>query len=57
MARPRILLSLLISVPIVVGVSRLYRPHLDVRLGAAVDLLLVAVLFYVILKLFQRFEE
>lgn len=49
MARPRILLSLLISVRIVVGVSRLYRPHLDVRLGAALDLQ--------ILKLFQRFEE
>ena len=57
MARPRIILSLLIAVPLVVGVSRLYRPHMGVRLGATLDLLLVAVLFFVILKIFQRFEE
>jgi len=57
MARPRILISLIIAVPLVAGIGRLYRPHLDTRLGAAIDLLLVAVLCVAIVKLFQKFEE
>lgn len=57
MARPRVVISLLIAVPIVVAASRLYKPHLGVRLGAFVDLLLVAVLAFVIVRTIQRFEE
>lgn len=54
--KPRNLLSLLIAVPIVVGVSRLYRPQLDVRLGAAIDLVLFIVLFLAIRAVFNKFE-
>lgn len=57
MARPRILLSLVIAVPIVYAVGRLYRPHLGAGLGAALDLLLAIVVFYAIFKVFQKFEE
>lgn len=57
MARPRILISLVIAVPLVAGVGRIYRPHLDTRLGAAIDVALVIVLCFGIVKLFQRFEE
>jgi hypothetical protein len=56
-ARPRVFVSLLISVPVVAGLGRLYRPHMDTRLGAALDLALVAILCFTIVKLFQRFEE
>jgi hypothetical protein len=57
MARPRILISLVISVPIVVAASRLYRPHLGMSLGAFVDLLLVAILCFVIVRVIQHFED
>jgi hypothetical protein len=57
MAKPRVFLSLLIAVPIVVGVGRAYRPILGTSLGALLDLVLVAGLAFAILKLFQRFEE
>jgi hypothetical protein len=57
MARPRVLLSVIIAVPVVYGVGRLYRPHLDTRLGAALDLVLTAALCYAIVKIFRRFEE
>jgi hypothetical protein len=57
MARRRNLLSLIIAIPIIVGLSRLYRPHLDFRVGAALDLLLVAALFFAIRTIFARFEE
>jgi hypothetical protein len=57
MARPRILISLVVAVPVVVALSRLYKPYLGVRLGAFVDLLLVAALAFVIARAIQRFEE
>jgi len=46
-----------ISLIIVLPVSRLYQPHLGIRWSAGLDLLLVVVLSYAIVKLFQRFEE
>jgi hypothetical protein len=57
MAKPRVFLSLLIAVPIVVGIGRVYRPYLGTSLGAALDLLLVAGLAFVIVRTFQRFED
>ena len=57
MAKPRILISTLISAPIVFGLSRLYRPHVGVRTGALLDLLLFALTAFGCVKLFQRFED
>ncbi len=57
MARPRIFISLVIALPIVLGLSRVYKPHLGVRLGAFVDVALVLVLAFVITRIIQRFEE
>ena len=57
MAKPRMLISMLIAAPVVYGLSRLYRPLVDVRLGAVIDLLLFAAIAFACVKVFQRFEE
>jgi hypothetical protein len=57
MAKPRILISLFIAAPVVYGLSRLYRSLVDVRVGAALDLLLFAAVAFACVKVFQRFEE
>ena len=49
-------LSVVLAVLIVVGLSQMYRPHLDTRLGAAIDLALVIILFFVIRAVFAKFE-
>jgi hypothetical protein len=53
----RNLLSLVIALPIVVGISRLYRPYLDTRLGATIDLVFVVALFFCIRAVFAKFES
>lgn len=57
MKKSRSLLSLIIAVPIVAGISSLYRPYIDVRFGAALDLLFVILLFFAIRAAFSKFES
>lgn len=55
--KKRNFLSLIIAVPVVVGLSQLYRPYVDTRFGAALDLVFVILLFFAIRTVFAKFES
>jgi hypothetical protein len=57
MAKQRNLVSLIIAVVVVAGLSQGYRPHLGTRLSALLDLALAIALFIGIRRVFARFES